>query len=98
MNLIDTRGKACVNKRVSNEPAITIQINQHMTSPPNTNDKSEFGLSRNIKVSLVPCLSEHSDLIPFLLSILLYILLCSLENLDTFVTLKTPLLIYKYSF
>jgi len=63
---------------------------EHVPSDPD--DKGEFGFGRNVVVILVPGLSKHSDLIPLLLSVFLYVVLGTLKNLHSLVTLNTTIL------
>lgn len=48
--------------------------------PSDSDDKSEFGFCRNVKVAMLFGLALQSNHVPLILSVLLYILFCSLED------------------
>ena len=51
-----------------------------MRSPPSTDDEGKLGLTRQVEVSMLAGLALEADLIALLHTVLLHILLCTLEH------------------
>jgi len=90
--LVQLDKNAVVDLPQSEQLESLANLRMDLVDTSNTDDKGEFGLSWDIEVTLISGLSEHSDLIPFLLSVFLDVLFRSLEDLHPLVPIITSIL------
>jgi len=67
-------------------------LGMNLVDTPNPDNKSQFGFSWNVIISLITCLSGQTDFIALLSAVLLHVLFRSLEDLDAVVALQSPFL------
>jgi len=91
-SLVQFNEHSIVNLSQSEELKRLSYLRVDLVNTTNSDDKRQLGLRWNVEVTLVASLATHTNFITLLLSVLLHVLLSTLEDLNSLVTCQTAVL------